>query len=131
MDFDEIEEQIPEVESYSGVDYYPYGDPYLSRFNGERVWVGNILKEEAYHRKMAAGENGTIDDLCLSALRLIEEATIEELRELYRDFGVVETPSNITPAKRSNEESQEPKEAKRPRRIQPEQVKSFNSEMAK
>ncbi|KAG9511636.1 hypothetical protein KCV07_g10031, partial [Aureobasidium melanogenum] len=92
MDFDEIEEQIPEVESYSGVDYYPYGDP---------------------------------------ALRLIEEATIEELRELYRDFGMVETPSNITPAKRSNEESQEPKEAKRPRRIQPEQVKSFNSEMAK
>ncbi|KAH0389737.1 hypothetical protein KCU89_g16354, partial [Aureobasidium melanogenum] len=27
MDFDEIEEQILEVESYSGVDYYPYGDP--------------------------------------------------------------------------------------------------------
>ncbi|KAH0026749.1 hypothetical protein KCU78_g4255, partial [Aureobasidium melanogenum] len=131
MDFDEIEEQIPKVQSYSGVDYYSYGGPYLSRFNGESVWVANILKEEAYHKKMAAGEKEKIDDLCLSALRLIEEATVEELRELYRDFGMDETPSNITPAKRSNEEPQEPKEAKRPRRIRPEQVKSLNSEMAK
>jgi coproporphyrinogen III oxidase-like Fe-S oxidoreductase len=79
MNFDEIEEQIPEVESYSGVDYYPYGDPYLSRFNGERVWVVNIQKEEAYHKNMDAGDNETIDDLCLSARRLIEEATIEGL----------------------------------------------------
>ncbi|KAG9716898.1 hypothetical protein KCU73_g15512, partial [Aureobasidium melanogenum] len=131
MNFDEIEEQVPEVESYSGVDYYPYGDPYLSRFNGKRVWVVNILKEEAHHKKMAAGEKEKIDDLCLSALRLIEEATIEELRELYRDFGVNETPPDITPAKRSKEEPQEPKEAKRPRRIQPEQVKSFNPDMTK
>ncbi|KAH0359301.1 hypothetical protein KCU65_g10031, partial [Aureobasidium melanogenum] len=117
MSLDEIKEEIPKVESYFGIDYYPYGDPYLSKFNGER--------------KLAAGEKEKIYDRYLSALRLIENATIEELRELYRDFSVNDKSSNITPAKRSNEEPQAPKEAKRPRRIQPEQVESSNPEMAK
>lgn len=37
MSFEEIEERIPRVESYSGVNYYPSGYPYRHRIQGEEV----------------------------------------------------------------------------------------------
>lgn len=93
----------------------------------------DILEEEAYQQKMAAGEKAKIYDGYRSTMRVVEEAKIEELQELYRDFNInVSGRSlNVTPAKRDNQVSQEPKKAKRPRRIQPEQVESFDPEMAK
>lgn len=104
------------------------GEPYRRKLDGKDVWVVNIVEKALIQKKLekkkaleAKGMDVAVWNRFQDALKMNDEATIEELQELYKGFNIEDGASSDAPAMPQTVEgaSAEPKDKKR---VLPEKI---------
>ncbi|CAC9888429.1 unnamed protein product [Aureobasidium pullulans] len=104
------------------------GEPYRRKLDGKDVWVVNIVEKALIQKKLekkkaleAKGMDVAVWNRFQDALKMNDEATIEELQELYKGFNIEDGASGGAPAmpQTVGGASAEPKDKKR---VLPEKI---------
>lgn len=111
------------------LEFFPVGEPYITRLDYDEVWVINIVERSLLQTKKAkkntAKKKGVNVDLWQEyrdALVFVDNTSFEDLTRLYKDFNINEETWEVSKKRKSEGEDEEvpvtkPKQ-KIPRRIQ-------------